>query len=72
MTWYVSYQMPTSGFRQPTSRFQVFQRRMVWRADGTVLGEALLNALQLLAQQNISIKLLDQAEPAEPSPPGPA
>ena len=36
---------------------------------GTVVGEALLNALRLLAQQSISIKLLDPAEPAEPAPP---
>jgi DNA-binding transcriptional MerR regulator len=42
---------------------------------GTVVGEALLSALRLLAQQSISIKLLDQAGPAdqpEPSPPGTA
>ena len=35
---------------------------------GTVVGEALLTALRLLAQQSISIKLLDPADPAEPRP----
>jgi DNA-binding transcriptional MerR regulator len=34
---------------------------------GTVVGEALLNALRLLAQQSISIKLLDPGEPAPPA-----
>jgi len=37
---------------------------------GTVVGEALLNALRLLAQQSVSIKILDEAEPVEPLPPG--
>ena len=36
---------------------------------GTVVGEALLDALRLLAQQSISIKLLHPAEPVPPETP---
>ena len=35
---------------------------------GTVLGEALFDALRLLAHQDVSIKLLHPAEPARPGP----
>lgn len=37
---------------------------------GTVLGEALLNALRLLAQQSISTKMLDPDKPSERGKPG--
>jgi hypothetical protein len=34
---------------------------------GTILGESLFNALRLLAQQNISIKLLEPGSAGDPT-----